>query len=75
MTKTEELVNILTAYRFIAMLMALLVAIMGHYGIAIDTEVASMIQNFLVGFIGVNTAGKLFEALKGLNPNQEGNIN
>jgi hypothetical protein len=71
--KSEELFKIVTAYRFIAMLLALMVALMGHYGVAIDPEVAKMINTFLVSFIGVNSGGKWIDkialAIKDTNSN------
>jgi hypothetical protein len=63
--KTEEIVSIVTAYRFIAMLMALLVALMGHYNIVIDQEVSNMINTFLVSFIGINSGGKWIDKIAG----------
>ena len=41
------------------MLMILLISIMTHYGILVDQVVAEYINKFLMGFIGINTAGKL----------------
>lgn len=63
MTKTDELLNIVTAWRFIAMLMMLLVAIMSHHGIALDAGTAEIINKFLGGFIGINTLGKVTEKI------------
>ncbi len=65
MDKSQELFKIVTAYRFIAMLMALAVSLMGHYGVAIDAEVADAIKNFLLGFIGVNSLGKVTDRIAG----------
>lgn len=62
MSRTEEIVNIVTAWRFIAMLGILLVALMGHYG-QLDPEVAKYVQNFFIGFIGVNTTGKITDKI------------
>lgn len=57
MTRTEELLDIVTAWRFIAMLAALLAAVIGHYGI-LEPELANYIRNFFIGFIGINSGGK-----------------
>jgi len=70
MTKTEELANIVTAWRFIAMLMMLLIAIMSHYGIALDSKVAELLNTFLASFIGINTVGKITDKIAdALKPN------